>query len=306
MNEPLVVCVMLTRDRPQMAKRAVECFRSQTYQDKRLYVYDSGSVPSIDCLPDRYPDFGIVYHRTAAGERTIGNLRNDANGWACSGEGIARPDILIHFDDDDFSHSDRIAEQVALLQSSGKQVVGYRDMLFWRTHGEFDAFAYRDRAIRKERFVRAMQLQSAEGGWTKEALASIDVPWPPPKGWLEELRKFNGEAWLYSNADPRFCLGTSLCYYRAVWEAKPFPDCPKPGMMSGEDHMWLRDLDRIGETSLYRFMGPSGSGHDDLQPRMIASIHGGNSSDQYADIEKSHNWTRVPEFDALCRERMSL
>jgi hypothetical protein len=30
-------------------------------------------------------------------------------------------------------------------------------------------------------------LRTANGGWTREALASIGVPWPPPKGWKKEL-----------------------------------------------------------------------------------------------------------------------
>ena len=41
-------------------------------------------------------------------------------------------DILVHLDDDDYSHPNRIAEQVVLLQSSGADCVGYREMLFWQ------------------------------------------------------------------------------------------------------------------------------------------------------------------------------
>ncbi len=41
---------------------------------------------------------------------------------------------------------------------------------------------------------------------------------------------------------------------------------------------------------------------------MIASIHGGNTSTQYADLGRveSNNWRRAPEWDAHCRERMKL
>ena len=31
--------------------------------------------------------------------------------------------------------------------------------------------------------------RSPKGGYTRETLASWGVPWPPPKGWLEELRR---------------------------------------------------------------------------------------------------------------------
>ena len=64
-------------------------------------------------------------------QATIGtklrNFAGEANGPAWM------PEILIHWDDDDYSHPNRIAEQVALLQSSGADAtVGFREMLFWR------------------------------------------------------------------------------------------------------------------------------------------------------------------------------
>lgn len=31
--------------------------------------------------------------------------------------------------------------------------------------------------------------QTESGGWTKETLAGWGVPWPPPKGWKEQLLK---------------------------------------------------------------------------------------------------------------------
>lgn len=35
---------------------------------------------------------------------------------------------------------------------------------------------------------------TARGGWTKAKLASMGVPWPPPKGWLTRLRLAAKEA----------------------------------------------------------------------------------------------------------------
>ena len=34
-------------------------------------------------------------------------------------------------------------------------------------------------------------LKSKRGGWTKDALAQLGVPWPPPTGWRKAL--MNGE-----------------------------------------------------------------------------------------------------------------
>ena len=106
-----------------MAARAVRAFREQTYKNKRLLVFDTGQrdQPSP-------PDEGISYwHRPEwiGTTPTIGALRNVANG-------LTKADIIVTWDSDDVSHPNRIAEQVAHLQSSGADVVGYNELLFWR------------------------------------------------------------------------------------------------------------------------------------------------------------------------------
>jgi glycosyltransferase involved in cell wall biosynthesis len=215
-----------------MAKRAVECFRKQTYQNKRLYVYDTGKTPCTDSLPDCFPDFSVIYHRGIDQGLTIGALRNRANWWGIRGASDRDPDadIIVHFDDDDLSHPSRISEQVALLQASGKQCVGYRSVLF--------------------------------------------------------LDERNGEAWKYMNNDPRYCIGSSLAYYRATWERKPFKDISR-----GEDRELLRDIESIGVDSIV-----------DGDPRMVCSIHAGN---HVAYQTTSANWTRVPLWDSRLREIMT-
>lgn len=240
--EPLVCAVMLTKDRPDMAKRAVECFRGQTYERKRLIVLHDGSKKPYA--------MGVgIEAWIPTNEWSIGRLRNFANA-AAANEGA---DILIHLDDDDWSHPNRIAEQVALLQASGKQAVGYRDMLFWRRCPEL--------------FL-------------------------PDMAQCDEY-----EAWLYSNNDPRYCLGTSLCYWRAAWEKRPFQDISR-----GEDKAWLREVDSLGVSSLQNdYVRQSHLG----VPRMIASIHSGNHV-VYEPERSPHNWKRVPEWDAHCRKAMSL
>ncbi len=109
-----------------MLKRALASFRAQTYEPKTLLLLNSGK-------PLPFP--GYPLHLTTKGE-SIGALRNLANG--CS-----MRDVIVHFDDDDWSHPNRIAEQVALLQASGAEAVGYNEMLFWRTPQE-EAWLYRN------------------------------------------------------------------------------------------------------------------------------------------------------------------
>jgi hypothetical protein len=138
MIKPLVCAVMLTRDRPEMAARAVASFRAQTYAAKRLFILDTSANPNANDKSQADMDYATEewfygpYHTSLS----IGRLRNYANQLAKSWTGfIAESDtakILIHWDDDDYSHPNRIGEQVGLLEYSGAEAVGYVDMLFWR------------------------------------------------------------------------------------------------------------------------------------------------------------------------------
>lgn len=111
---------MLTRDRPEMAQRAVRCFREQNYKLKKLLIYNTGEVPMWHSAD---PD---VYWSHACPGPSIGALRNAAID-------CLKSDMIVTFDDDDVSHPNRMAEQVALLQSSGADAVGYSQTLFWDT-----------------------------------------------------------------------------------------------------------------------------------------------------------------------------
>lgn len=273
MTEPTVCAVMLTADRPEMARRAVECFRAQTYVNKRLVVLDNGSWKAPHWLCDREKNIRLSTwnpDHPDCKKRTIGDWRNIANGGAVGDlirldktREINDVEILIHWDDDDFSHPDRIAEQVALLQSSGADCVGYREMLFWReseqvSHGEI------------------------YGGKSKE-------PWDV----------IEPQAWLYSNPNPSYALGTSLAYWRKTWERKPFE-----AVNAGEDTRWITGLKVETKSSI---PARSRIGYD---PRMIARIHAGNTSKAYdpavmrAVERQGGEWKRVPKWDSYCRSTM--
>lgn len=244
MKEPLVCAVMLTKDRPAMAARAVRAFRAQTYQNAILKVWDTSEYPGFS-VPEDSPDLLAVTinglraneHMTEdVAEFSIGELRNRAIRWSVEVNRL-EPDIFIHWDDDDLSHPDRIAEQVAHLQSSGADVVGYDELLFWRMSSE---------------------------------------------AWL--LRNKSSARW-----------GTTFCYWRKTWERKPFPDLPRPGAHGSEDYSWCNGLNIKTTSSILNHR----------QPRMIASCHGGNTSD-YRDLNPNSGWKRVPEWDDYCRKAMEL
>ncbi len=132
---------MLVSGRPKMTARAVQSFIAQTYENKYLLLWDTGDPHYAP--PFVYdPHFVEIWHRSAG--PSIGQLRNEA---------IAetRCDMVAHFDsddlwdDDDWSHPNRLAEQVALLQDSGRECVGYREVLFWNTRkSDGEAWIYRN------------------------------------------------------------------------------------------------------------------------------------------------------------------
>ncbi len=112
MDEPLVCCICLTRDRPEYLKQAVECFEAQTYQRKSLVVIDSSNNP-------------------IQREWTIGALRNYAIEWGGWKNGVQdKPDLIAHWDDDDWSAPERLAQQVAVIMA-GAAITGYHDLPFY-------------------------------------------------------------------------------------------------------------------------------------------------------------------------------
>lgn len=250
---------MLTRDRPALAAKAVKCFEAQTYKNKRLVIFDTGTG-------DIVRHHGHFQHCELGGSpKTIGALRNEANAFAKPDE-----EILIHWDDDDWSHPNRIAEQVALLQASGADCVGMNEMLFWRT---------------------------------SEA----------PHALSEEPDTWDGDqAWLYRFPVTKPTIGSSLCYWRRVWERKPFMDLPKPvfpgalggiGDNRGEDRMFIEGLKVAAVSSLFGIKIYGGLNTiDDKTPRMIARIHGGNTKTYNIEESNGDTWKRVPEWDKRVRE----
>jgi glycosyltransferase involved in cell wall biosynthesis len=120
-----VSCVMPTCNRREFIPSAIKCFESQTWEDKELIVLDDG-----ESVQDLIPSWA-KYHRCE--KLKIGAKRNRC----CE---LASGEVIIHWDDDDWSAPERIETQVKLLVESGRQVTGYRNLLFW--DGE-KAFKYK-------------------------------------------------------------------------------------------------------------------------------------------------------------------
>jgi len=116
----LVSCVMPTFDRRPFVPDAIENFLLQTYADRELVIVDDGTDPVRDLVPD---DPRIRYLRLD--ERlSTGAKRNVA----CR---QARGELIVHWDDDDWSAPERLDVQVRTAIQTGADVCGQRELLFY-------------------------------------------------------------------------------------------------------------------------------------------------------------------------------
>jgi len=89
--QPLVSCLLVTRDRPQFFVQALRLYGAQTYRKRELVVVDDGDAPVADACRD-LP--GVTYVRLAQRTPTGTKLNLAAQ--------AARGTILQKIDDDDY------------------------------------------------------------------------------------------------------------------------------------------------------------------------------------------------------------
>jgi glycosyltransferase involved in cell wall biosynthesis len=109
---PLVSCLMVTRDRLALAKRAIRSFAGQTYAPRELVIVTDGDARFRGALERHVGELGIesvrfVYPDTP--DLPLGALRNLSLD-------EARGEVMCQWDDDDYSHPERIARQLAALR----------------------------------------------------------------------------------------------------------------------------------------------------------------------------------------------
>jgi glycosyl transferase family 2 len=120
---PLVTAVCLTGFRHDYVARTVHNFLSQTFMDSELLILDDGRDACHAVVP-MHPRIRYEYRQPGTWA-TVGEKRNAANGMALG-------DFIIHFDDDDWSISTRIEEQLKVLENREFSVTGYSSILYYR------------------------------------------------------------------------------------------------------------------------------------------------------------------------------
>ena len=113
-----MTCLCLTRNRRKWLPTAIQCFLEQTYTPRELLILADGEDVR-DLVPN---DDRIRYVHIEEGHQ-IGDKRN----FGCD---LAQGSVIAHWDDDDFSAPDRLADQIGRMVDSGKAVTGYNQMRF--------------------------------------------------------------------------------------------------------------------------------------------------------------------------------
>ncbi|MER5968502.1 glycosyltransferase [Streptomyces sp. NPDC002055] len=122
---PRVSCLMVTKDRPALARRAIACFLAQTYPNLELVVVDDGADDTLEGHVRALDDPRIRLHRLAPDGRTLGELRNVAVDQAGGS-------YVCQWDDDDLYDPERLEVQMAALLSLGADACFLaRERLWW-------------------------------------------------------------------------------------------------------------------------------------------------------------------------------
>ena len=112
-------CLCLTRNRPQWLPKAIRSFQQQTFPRSELVILADGQDVR-HLVPERDPRIRLIH---LDGRPEIGAKRN----YGCE---RATGEIIAHWDDDDYSAPERLANQVERLLETGKAVTGFHSMRF--------------------------------------------------------------------------------------------------------------------------------------------------------------------------------
>ncbi len=111
-RDPLVSCVMPTRDRAEYARQAVRYFLRQDYPEKELIIVDDGVQPL-----EGFESDSRIRHIRLPSRVSIGAKRN----LGCE---LARGEFVAQWDDDDWYGPRRLSEQIAPLANGGADITG--------------------------------------------------------------------------------------------------------------------------------------------------------------------------------------
>lgn len=101
---------MVTANRPHFASRAIALFEAQTHQNRELVIIDDGEIDLAPIISTSSAKHLIRYfHLSSESRLSLGELRNKSID-------VADGEWCIQWDDDEWYHPSRIAEQLAVAK----------------------------------------------------------------------------------------------------------------------------------------------------------------------------------------------
>ncbi len=121
---PLVSCIMPTRGTLFPARFAIDCFLGQSWAERELIVVCASPDSEVERHIAGLADSRIRFH-LVEGAATVGEMRNRAIA-------LAAGELICVWDDDDLSHPQRIARQLAAMQAlDAAACFMARELLWW-------------------------------------------------------------------------------------------------------------------------------------------------------------------------------
>jgi uncharacterized protein len=126
MTSPLISCLLVTRQRLEMAKRAIDLYAAQDYQPRELVIVSDGreEFEALDEHARRVCRTEVKSTWVERGSLTLGALRNLSMD-------LATGDVICQWDDDDLSHPSRLSTQYAQMHREGASASFLTDHLLW-------------------------------------------------------------------------------------------------------------------------------------------------------------------------------
>jgi O-antigen biosynthesis protein len=119
-EQPLVSCIMATRDRPDFVMQSIRYFQRQDYPNRELIILHDGHTRPLDCVDDDPRIRWIATHT----RQSIGAKRN-------RGCELAHGAFIAHWDDDDWYAPDRLSLQLAPLLRGDADISGLQADIFF-------------------------------------------------------------------------------------------------------------------------------------------------------------------------------
>jgi glycosyltransferase involved in cell wall biosynthesis len=113
-NLPLISCICITKNKPAVLKRSIDCFKAQSYENKELIVvYESDDALTKESVAEYSGQTSIRFIEVPSSpKRTLGYLRNYAID-------LANGEFICQWDDDDWYHVKRLEDQLKMTLKSG-------------------------------------------------------------------------------------------------------------------------------------------------------------------------------------------